>query len=146
MRKRLRRGADSADVNMTPMLDIVFILLIFFIVTATFLQEQGIQMVPPPPPEDQPEPAQLPTILIQVDARNLIFICFPVNECQISDIDRVTANVQRFIVEAGGQAGVAIQPHPDALHGVVTKVYDNAKTANPAGLLVRDPALAGGAA
>jgi biopolymer transport protein ExbD len=139
MRKRFRKGAESADVNMTPMLDIVFILLIFFIVTATFLQEQGIQMVQPPPPEDQPESPPSPTILIQVDQRNLIFVCFPVRNCQLSDIDRVTANVQRFIVEAGGQAGVAISPHPDALHGIVTKVYDNAMQASPLGVVVRDP-------
>ena len=42
MRKRTKRREDAAEVNMTPMLDIVFILLIFFIVTATFLNEEGI--------------------------------------------------------------------------------------------------------
>jgi biopolymer transport protein ExbD len=48
MRRKVKRGSDNADVDMTPMLDIVFILLIFFIVTATFLQEQGIDMRPRP--------------------------------------------------------------------------------------------------
>ncbi len=41
MRKK-RRGADEAEINMTPMLDIVFILLIFFIVTTSFVKEFGI--------------------------------------------------------------------------------------------------------
>jgi biopolymer transport protein ExbD len=41
MRRKVKRGSDNADIDMTPMLDIVFILLIFFIVTATFLQESG---------------------------------------------------------------------------------------------------------
>ena len=44
MRKRATHQSDAADVNITPLLDIVFILLIFFIVTATFLREQGIDI------------------------------------------------------------------------------------------------------
>ena len=41
MRRRRNRPDDDSDIDMTPMLDIVFIMLIFFIVTATFLSEQG---------------------------------------------------------------------------------------------------------
>jgi len=39
-RSRRTRGGDDGDVDMTPMLDIVFIMLIFFIVTATFLDRR----------------------------------------------------------------------------------------------------------
>ena len=51
----MRRGrrnaqADEAEVDMTPMLDIVFIMLIFFIVTATFLDERGVDLTQPPRP------------------------------------------------------------------------------------------------
>lgn len=42
MRKRLHRGDDAAEINITPMLDIVFIMLIFFIVTTSFVKEPGI--------------------------------------------------------------------------------------------------------
>ena len=42
MRRRLRRGDDEAQINITPMLDIVFIMLIFFIVTTSFVKEPGI--------------------------------------------------------------------------------------------------------
>ena len=42
MRRRLRGNADETEVNITPLLDIVFIMLIFFIVTATFVSEQGL--------------------------------------------------------------------------------------------------------
>jgi len=38
MRRRRNKASDEAEVDMTPMLDIVFIMLIFFIVTATFLE------------------------------------------------------------------------------------------------------------
>ena len=41
-----RQGAsDEADINLTPMLDVVFIMLIFFIVTATFIKQTGVQAV-----------------------------------------------------------------------------------------------------
>ncbi len=39
MRRKLRRGDDEAEINITPMLDIVFIMLIFFIVTTSFVKE-----------------------------------------------------------------------------------------------------------
>jgi len=42
MRRRRNKTSDEAEVDMTPMLDIVFIMLIFFIVTATFLDERGL--------------------------------------------------------------------------------------------------------
>ena len=44
-----RKSIKAAEADLTPMLDIVFILLIFFIVTATFIQENAIDMTPPPP-------------------------------------------------------------------------------------------------
>ncbi|MEO1029550.1 MAG: biopolymer transporter ExbD, partial [Pseudomonadota bacterium] len=64
MRGRHTRPPEEADVDLTPMLDVVFILLIFFIVTATFTREQalGAEPPPPPPPPDQivkPEPSVL---------------------------------------------------------------------------------------
>jgi len=63
MRRRRNKTSDEAEVDMTPMLDIVFIMLIFFIVTATFLDERGIDLTqPPPPPPDQPDAAPKPAI------------------------------------------------------------------------------------
>ncbi|RMF67410.1 MAG: biopolymer transporter ExbD, partial [Alphaproteobacteria bacterium] len=54
MRKFSKRK-DEAEINMTPMLDIVFIMLIFFIVTASFTKEFGLEINKPPPSEDQPK-------------------------------------------------------------------------------------------
>ena len=57
MRKRKRvADADEAEIDLTPMLDVVFIMLIFFIVTATFLDEYGIDLTQPPPPPDDDTP------------------------------------------------------------------------------------------
>lgn len=46
MARKVREAASSAedDVNLTPMLDVVFILLIFFIVTAQFIREPGVEI------------------------------------------------------------------------------------------------------
>jgi len=72
----MRRGrrsnqSDEAEVDMTPMLDIVFIMLIFFIVTATFLDERGVDLTqPPPPPEDTNPPPDASAITVYVDGRD----------------------------------------------------------------------------
>jgi len=47
MKDRRAAETDEATVDLTPMLDIVFIMLIFFIVTATFVKEAGIQVLRP---------------------------------------------------------------------------------------------------
>lgn len=102
---------------MTPMLDIVFILLIFFIVTATFLQEQGLDMVPPPPSENPPE-TQNVVILVQLDEESRVFV----NQ-RLTSADRVLAAVARIRAEEPGSA-VLIQPNDQALHGVVVQIWD----------------------
>ena len=47
MRKKLLFEEEENEINLTPMLDVVFIMLIFFIVTATFIKEAGIQVERP---------------------------------------------------------------------------------------------------
>ena len=48
-----RKGEDDSQIDLTPMLDVVFIMLIFFIVTASFVNETGLN-VDRPPTTDQP--------------------------------------------------------------------------------------------
>jgi len=71
-RSRRTQRSDDGDVDMTPMLDIVFIMLIFFIVTATFLDEEGINLTQPPPPPDSDNtpPPENPAITIYVNAQD----------------------------------------------------------------------------
>lgn len=119
MRRRKQQGDDQAEVNMTPMLDIVFILLIFFIVTATFLNEEGINMQPPPdsdapPPDDAPSP-----IVVQVDEDNNIFV----NRVR-TDVDRVISAVNRFRAESAGSA-VLIEANDEASHGIIVRIWDD---------------------
>jgi biopolymer transport protein ExbD len=44
---RFSRSDEESDINLTPMLDVVFIMLIFFIVTATFIKQAGIEVMRP---------------------------------------------------------------------------------------------------
>lgn len=46
-RQGVNAEADETEINMTPMLDVVFIMLIFFIVTAVFVKEAGIEVLRP---------------------------------------------------------------------------------------------------
>ncbi len=116
-----RREQEEVDVDMTPMLDIVFILLIFFIVTAVFVQERSISLVPPPPSEnDEPEKSN-PVILIQINDRDVIFV----ND-QLTDIRRVGPSIERFRADKGDSA-ILIVPDDDASHGIVVTVFDAAR-------------------
>tara|TARA_R110002094_G_scaffold15411_1_gene26697 strand:- start:6682 stop:7092 length:411 start_codon:yes stop_codon:yes gene_type:complete len=118
MRRRAKHNDDQAEVNMTPMLDIVFILLIFFIVTATFLSEEGIDMRPPADtPPDSNTPAS-PPILVQVDEDNNIFV----NQVR-TDVDRVLSAVNRFRSEDPGSA-VLVDVEDEADHGIIVQIWD----------------------
>ena len=72
-RRQSRVLQDEAEVelDMTPMLDVVFILLIFFIVTAVFVKEPGVQIVRPETTLQEPEK---PTLLVAVTANDEIFV------------------------------------------------------------------------
>lgn len=135
MRKHLYGASDAAEVNMTPMLDVVFILLIFFIVTATFLDERGLQLITPPSSDPPLQDVQLQPILVQIDQNNSIYI-----NGRLTDIARVDAAIERLNVDNSGRSAVVIQPDPDAEHGVVTRVYDSARTTRVLDVVVREPA------
>ncbi|WBQ09542.1 biopolymer transporter ExbD [Hyphomonadaceae bacterium ML37] len=122
MRRRKNRSADNSDIDMTPMLDIVFILLIFFIVTATFLQEEGVDMRPPPP-SDEPA-SDNPVILVQLDNQNRVFV----NQESTSEF-RVLAAVSRLRAEQP-QSAVLIEVADDARHGTMVMIWDEMRANN----------------
>ena len=117
MRRRRRQANDQADVNMTPMLDIVFILLIFFIVTATFLQEQGIDLRPPPGNDDAPPPDN-PAIVVQLTDEGRVFV----NQ-DSTTVDRVLAAVSRIRAEQP-RSPVLVEVADEAEHGDLVQIVD----------------------
>jgi len=122
MRKKARHAGDEAEVNITPLLDIVFILLIFFIVTATFLRERGIDVRTPEdtPPEDRTIPPPALVLSVQVDG----FV--RVNNIRTIDPFSVKPVVQEFVArEPRGVVLVSAAPESEA--GIAVTVMDQAK-------------------
>lgn len=122
-RRRNKNQGDEAEVNMTPMLDIVFIMLIFFIVTANFLDEKGIDMQQPPPQPDVPNPPDSkPAITVYVDNRNQCSVDSLQTEC-----DRVSLAVERLLADKPG-ASVILRVHESARHGEMVMLKDEFDT------------------
>jgi len=120
------RGAeeDSSEIDLTPMLDVVFIMLIFFIVTASFVKEIGINVNIPesqdqPPPEDAPE-----NILVTVTGSNEIWM-----EQRRVDIRAVRANIARLHAEFP-KASVIIRADGKSEAATYVAIADAAREAN----------------
>ena len=124
MRRRMRAGIqeERSEVDLTPMLDVVFIMLIFFIVTATFVKELGLD-VSSPDKNNNPKDADKQSIVVKVSSRDRISI-------RNRDIDMrsVRANIERLHAE-NPEAPVVIQPHPDSTTDVMMQVFDSARLA-----------------
>lgn len=119
-RKRIREE-DEATIDMTPMLDIVFIMLIFFIVTTSFVKEAGIDVNKPKAAQAQSKPSA--TIFIAVRANGEVWM-----DKRPVDIERISANIERLVAESPTDT-VIVQADREAKHGVVVKVLDQIKTA-----------------
>ncbi|MGB1263546.1 MAG: ExbD/TolR family protein [Cognaticolwellia sp.] len=121
LNKMLQEQEESEEINMTPMLDVVFILLIFFIVTASFVKEAGIEV-------NRPEAAtavkkERANILVAISDKGEIWI----NKRRI-DVRAVQANIERLKAE-NPQGTVVIQADKKATTDVLIKVMDSARAA-----------------
>ncbi len=112
---------EAEEINMTPMLDVVFIMLIFFIVTASFVKEAGIDV-------NRPEAAtavkkERANILVAISDQGEIWI----NKRQI-DVRAVQANIERLKAE-NPQGSVVIQADKKATTETLIKVMDASRAA-----------------
>lgn len=119
MARNKRIQEEDAAVDMTPMLDIVFIMLIFFIVTTSFVKEAGIDV-------NKPKAAQATkkknaNIFIAIRGNGEVWM----DKRQV-DVERVSANIERLLAEQPTEI-VIIQADKEAKHGVVMKVMDQIK-------------------
>ena len=122
MRKGPRNtDEDDNEINLTPMLDVVFIMLIFFIVTATFIKEAGIQV-------ERPDAV---TAESQDDAAILIAIS-PTDEIWIDRKER-DPRVVRSIIERlhaeNPKGSIVIQADEGSTHETLVIVMEAAKAA-----------------
>lgn len=123
-RSRRNQGGDDADVDMTPMLDIVFIMLIFFIVTATFLDETGIDLTQPPSPETDTPPPDSDAITVYVDNRDNCSVDGDRTGC-----DRVLLAVEKILADKP-QAAVILRMDEKATHKILVELKDGLDAAS----------------
>ena len=110
----------GAEIDLTPMLDVVFIMLIFFIVVASFIKEAGVEVNRPD--DNQPDdPEDSTSILVEVASDTQIWM-----ENRRVDIRAVRANIQRLLAE-DPEAPVTIKVEKGAEAGIVVDVADAAR-------------------
>lgn len=117
MRKHSRKNQEEAAIDMTPMLDIVFIMLIFFIVTASFLKEAGIEVNRPDGATGEPQDKA--NIMIAVTAEDEIWM-----EKRRIDVRAVRANVERLKAE-NPEGSIVIQADVESTTGIVAEIMDS---------------------
>ncbi len=112
---------EESEVNLTPMLDVVFIMLIFFIVTASFVKEAGIDITRPP--AATAERKERGNILVAITKDNQIWI----DRRQVSP-QALRANIERLHAE-NPQGSVVIQADEKSENGLLVRVMDAARLA-----------------
>ena len=123
-RRHIKKDEEKTDINISPLIDMVFILLIFFIVTTVFVEEQGldVQKPTPQPPETEQEEKDEP-LMFRITRENQV----------IHDNTNVTLNRVETIVKntlAQSDVPVILQVERGALAGIMVQVMDRAKIAN----------------
>jgi len=121
MARKTRREAEEAAIDLTPMLDVVFIMLIFFIVTTSFVKEAGIDVNRPKANNTKSQPKA--TIFVAVRANGEVWL-----DKRAVDVERVGATIEKLLAESPTDS-VIVQADKEAKHGVVVSVMDQIKLA-----------------
>jgi biopolymer transport protein ExbD len=130
------RAADEAEVNMTPMLDVVFIMLIFFIVTASFVKEAGVDVSRPN--AETAEQQSRGNILIAIRPNGEIWI-----DRRSVDVRALRANVERLRAE-NPEGTVVIMADKESQTGLLVEVMDQVRLAGVANVAIAAEQSAGG--
>jgi biopolymer transport protein ExbD len=122
---------EENEINLTPMLDVVFIMLIFFIVTASFVREAGIDVNRPDAPmtESKPEDAN---ILVMINGNDEIWI-----DRRLIDPRAVRANIERMHAE-NPAGSVVIQANNKSSNKILVEVMDSARSAGVYSISIAD--------
>ena len=120
-KKTLKPKEEEAAIDMTPMLDIVFIMLIFFIVTTSFVKEAGITVLKPTAVTTQKKPKA--NIFIGITDKGEIYMLK-----RKVEKDAVRAMIENMLLE-NPESSVVIQADMRGKSGVMVDVIDAAKKA-----------------
>lgn len=120
--RRRRRYNEEAEINVTPMLDVIFIMLIFFIVTTSFVKETGLEISRPSssPPTEVTE--RVGPIVVKIDASSRISV-----NGRTLEPRAVEANLEREKAEKP-DAPLIVAAHPDGDTEALVTVLDAARS------------------
>jgi biopolymer transport protein ExbD len=122
MRRRVAIHSEEAEINITPMLDVVFIMLIFFIVTTSFVKEIGIDVNRPSnAPIKEQKISEV--IAIRIDDLGQVSV-----QNRSVDIRAVRANIESALATKPNAAVVVIADR-DSDAGILVQVIDQARVA-----------------
>ncbi|MDW5375753.1 biopolymer transporter ExbD [Halomonas sp. HP20-15] len=125
-RRRMSNGDEGAEVNLTPMLDVVFIMLIFFIVTTSFTKESGVEIERPESSAASARPdAQ---VMVAITPQGAVWV-----DGEPVDVHRVGTVVAGLVSERGG---VVVQADREATTGLLIEVMDRIREAGVDNLAV----------
>ncbi|MDI5892267.1 ExbD/TolR family protein [Halomonas rhizosphaerae] len=122
MRRRRSLAAeegDAGEINLTPMLDVVFIMLIFFIVTTSFIKESGVEIERPESSAASPQPDA--RLMVAITPEGTVWV-----DGRPVDAHRVGEEVAALVSDDGG---VVIQADREATTGLLIEVMDRIRTA-----------------
>lgn len=128
--RRKHHAAEEAEINITPLLDIVFIMLIFFIVTTSFVKESGLEVSRPsnsPPKEIKKNKGP---IVLKIDSVGNITL-----KGRILENKAVRANLEREKAEKP-DSPLIIAAHPDADTNALVIILDAADAVGVASVSV----------
>ena len=121
-KRRIKKKNDESEINITPMLDIVFIMLIFFIVTTSFVKEISIDVNrPTKSPIKEQKKSDVISVRILDSGQILI-------QERLISIDAVRANIESSLA-LKPQASVVVVSDRDADAGLLVKVIDQSRLA-----------------
>ena len=122
MKRRIKKKNDESEINITPMLDVVFIMLIFFIVTTSFVKEISIDVNrPTKSPIKEQKKSDVISVRILDSGQILI-------QERLISIDAVRANIESSLA-LKPQASVVVVSDRDADAGLLVKVIDQSRLA-----------------
>lgn len=117
-----KRSKEETEINLTPMLDVVFIMLIFFIVTTSFVKETGVEVNRPSAKSAQQKSKA--NILIAIRDNDEIWI-----DKRMVDLRSIRANIERLKAENNSDSSVIIQSDVESKTGVLVNVMDQVRLA-----------------
>ena len=119
----VEKNSDEVKLNMSPLIDMIFILLIFFLVTTTFVKESGVD-VNRPVTSNKPSTVEEANIVINVLKDGMVYI-----DSQAIDVRSVRSRMERYKYE-NPDGNVIITADNESRFGVAIEVLDQVRLAN----------------